>query len=233
MTRPDALPAEGPGRLWELLGETERQAVRAAAEVRRFAAGAVIIREGDRSNWVLILMAGRVKITAVSAGGYDAVLAVRDPGDIVGEMAAMDGRDRSATVVAVEPVTALWLSSGAFAGVLQEYPAVSAALLRIVAARLRHANARRTEFGDSTAAERIAALLLDLAERYGVAVPDGTLIALRISQRDLAGLASASREAVGRTLRTLRAEGVLSTGRQRLIVRSLPELQRLAVGKAT
>ncbi|MFC3453711.1 Crp/Fnr family transcriptional regulator [Amycolatopsis speibonae] len=228
MTQPAAEPQDSPGRLWELLDDGQRKALRAEAELRRYPAGTVIIREGDRSDWVLILMTGRVKITSVSTGGYDAVLAVRDPGDIIGEMASMDGSRRSATAIAVEPVTGLWLSARAFNTVLHGYPGISVVLLRIITSRLRYANSRRTEFGDSTAAERIAAILVDLAERYGVPVPDGTLIALRISQRDLAGLASASREAVARTLRTLRADGLLSTGRQRLVVRSLKDLRQLA-----
>lgn len=217
-----------PGNLWSLLDDRQRHAIQAGAEVRGFPAGTVLIREGDQSSWVLILTSGRVKIVSAAPGGHDAVLAVRGPGDILGELAAMDGSPRSASAIAVEPVTALWLAAGTFARILRDEPGISAVLLKIITARLRYANTRRTEFGDSTAAQRVARLLIDLAERYGTRGPDGTVIALRISQSDLAGLAATSREAVGRALRALRAGGVIRTGRQRLVIRDLEALRRQA-----
>lgn len=220
--------SDTPGNLWSLLDDRQRQAIRAGAEVRRFSPGTVIIREGDRAGWVLILTSGRVKIVSAAPGGHDAVLAVRGPGDILGEMAAMDGSPRSASAIAVDPVTALWLSADVFVRILRDEPGISTVLLKIITGRLRYANTRRAEFGDSTAAQRLARLLVDLADRYGTRGPDGTLIALRISQSDLAGLAATSREAVGRTLRTLRSDGVIRTGRQRLVIRDLDGLRRQA-----
>jgi CRP/FNR family cyclic AMP-dependent transcriptional regulator len=217
--------------LWAMLDEEQRNAVRAEAELCRFPAGTMIINEGDTTRWVLILTAGRVKIVSASAGGYDAVLAVRGPGDILGEMAAMDGSARSASAVTIEDVTALRLSPANFDNILR-VPGVSAALLRIIAARLRYANARRTAFADSTASGRIATLLVELADQYGRPVADGTLIGLRISQGDLAGLASTSRKAVTRTLHEMREDGLLSTGRQRLVIRSMDGLRLAAQTKA-
>lgn len=219
---------ETPGNLWDLLDEEQRHAIRAEAEVRRFPAGTVIIREGDQSSWVLILTSGRVKIVSVTLGGHEAVLAVRGPGDILGEMAAVEGKPRSASAIAVEPVTALWLAAGTLVRILRDHPGIATVLLKIITARLRYANTRRTEFGDSTAAQRIAGLLVDLVDRYGVPGSDGTLIALRISQSDLAGLAATSREAVTRTLRAMRSDGVISTGRQRLVIRNLDHLRQHA-----
>jgi CRP/FNR family transcriptional regulator, cyclic AMP receptor protein len=219
---------EPPGNLWELLDDRQRRAIRAAAEVRRFPAGTALIREGDHAAWVLILTSGRVKVVSATPGGHDAVLAVRGPGDILGEMAAMDSNPRSASAIAVEPVTALRLPADAFARLLRDHPGIAAVLLKIITARLRYANTRRAEFGDSTAAERIAALLAELAARYGTPVSDGTLISLRINQSDLASLAATSREAVTRTLRAMRSAGLISTGRRRLVIRDLATLRRQA-----
>lgn len=216
---------EPPGtRLWDLLDDGQRRAVRAASAVRRFAAGAVV----DRPERVLILMAGRVKIVSWSAAGHSAVLALRDPGDLVGWILTGAAGSLATSAIAVEPVTAMALSNRALAGVLRDHPAISDALLHVAAARLGEAEQRRVELGDSTATSRIAALLVDLVERYGVAGRDGTLIGLRISQHDLAGLASTSRRSVVRTFRSLRDGGVLTTGRQQVVVRDLPGLRRLA-----
>ncbi|MGW6446136.1 Crp/Fnr family transcriptional regulator [Lentzea sp. NPDC055074] len=211
--------------LWETLTEAQRARFQAAGQPRHYPAGTVIMCEGDPGGWALVVTSGHVKVVAVTPGGYDAVLAVRGPGDVLGEMAVMDGARRSASVVAIDPVTALWLSAKAFLGVVDAEPAVSAALVRIITARLRYANNRRSEFGDSTSAQRLAVLIAELATSYGVPQENGTLITLRLSQQDLAGLAATSREAVARALRSLRDSGLITTGRRRLLVRDVDALR--------
>lgn len=215
------------GTFWSMLDGVQRDVMRAVAEVRGWPAGAVIFGEGDRSRSVLVLTSGRVKIVAAAPGGHDAVLNVCGPGDIIGEIAAVDGIPRSAAVIALEAVTALWLSADRFTRILDQHPDLSVVLMKVITARLRRADVRRIEFGDRTTSARIAGLLVDFADRYGVAHADGVRIALRISQQDIAGLISASRESVARALRVLREEGVISTGRQRVIVHRMNELRRL------
>jgi CRP-like cAMP-binding protein len=210
-----------------MLDQPQRDAVRRAAEIRRFEPGAVLIQEGDPSSSVLVVISGRVKIVATAAGGHNAVLAVREPGDILGEMAALDGNTRSATAIALDQVTTLWISAARFVHVVREHEGVATALLMIITARLRYATARRSEVGGRSTAGRIAIVLTDLAERYGVPTSDGVRIALRISQQDIGGLASASHEAVGRVLRTLRQEGVISTGSQEMTIHRPDVLRRL------
>lgn len=188
----------------------------------------MLISAGARSRWVLVLITGRAKIVASAAGGRDAVLAVRGPGDIIGEMAAVDGAPRSATAMALDPVRALWLSAERFTTLLAAHPGIGTTLLRIITDRLRYANQQRADFADRPTAHRIAAILTELADRYGRSSSEGVVIALRVSQRDLAGLVSASREAVARALRTLREHQVVSTGRQRIVIHRPEELRRLA-----
>ncbi|PWW65758.1 Crp/Fnr family transcriptional regulator [Actinokineospora spheciospongiae] len=216
------------GTFWALLDPEQRGWVRAAATARRFEPGDVLIREGDRGDWVLVLASGRVKVVAAGPAGHAAVLAVRGPGDILGEMAALDGSPRSATVTAVEPVVGLHVPGERFSALLVDHPAVAAILLRIVTSRLRYANQRRMDHADAGTARRLAALLLELHDRYGRRAPDGVTITLRVTQSDLAGLISASREAVTRALRPLRDRGVLTTGRQRLVIHDVEALRRAA-----
>jgi CRP/FNR family transcriptional regulator, cyclic AMP receptor protein len=210
---------------WNMLGETTKQAIRSAANVRKYKPGAVVINEGERSGWVLVLIAGRVKVVSSTENGYDAVLGVREPGDIIGEMAAVDGNPRSASVIAVDDVTALGLPAGHFAR-LQREPDVASALLRIISGRLRKASLRRAEYGDRSTAGRLADLLHELVQHYGKPTADGVLITLPVSQQELAGLIGASRETVARVLRELRDEGILTTGRQKIVVHRPDELRR-------
>jgi CRP-like cAMP-binding protein len=217
-----------PCSFWVLLDEAGRQALRRSGTVYRRPAGAVVLREGDPAGAVLILLAGRVKVVAGSPGGGTAVLAVRGPGDILGELSAVAGKRRMASVVAIEPVGVLRLSAERFDLALLERPPITRAVLRVVSDRLYDDGARRAAYASGTTARRLELLLAELAARHGADAGGGVQITLPFSQEDLARSIGASREAVVRGLRTLRALGIVRTGRQRIIVLRPDELERRA-----
>lgn len=206
------------GDFWGMLNQAQRETIRAPAQVRRFRPGTALMSEGDQARSVLVLVSGWAKVTTAGPGGHEVVLNVCGPGDIVGEIAAMDGGPRSGAVVAVDVVTALGLSIDRFARIIRAHPDISTIVSRVIAGRLRAADTRRRQFADLTTSGRIAELLVELAERYGVSTSDGVVVDLRISQQDIAAMVSASRETAARTLRALREAGVISTGRRRLII---------------
>jgi CRP-like cAMP-binding protein len=211
---------------WTLLAASERQTLRQAGSVHRHPAGTVVLREGDPPGPVLILLAGRVKVVANSPGGSTTVLAVRGPGDIVGELSAVAGRRRMASVVALDPVSVLQVSGERFERALRDRPPVAQAVLRVMSDRLHDDSARRAVFATSTAAQRLELLLAELSARHGAARGDGVQITLPFSQEDLAGSIGASREAVVRGLRTLRDLGIVRTSRQRIVILRPDELKR-------
>jgi CRP-like cAMP-binding protein len=212
---------------WSLLDDEHRDLVRAAATEHHFRRGDVVFREGALAHFVLILWSGRVKVVASTHSGYEAVLAVRGSGDVVGEMGVVDDHPRSASVLCLDAVHALSISSVTFTRLRHTHPVLANALLTVMTARLRYAEARRVEHGDARVSVRLAALLLNLVVDHGVRVPDGVLIAIQLSQTDLAGLIGASREAVVIALKAMRADGVLSTGRQRLTIHRMTALRAL------
>lgn len=212
---------------WSLLDDEHRELVRAVATEHHFRRGDVVFREGAPAHFVLIVWSGRVKVVASTHSGYEAVLAVRGSGDVVGEMGVVDDQPRSASVLCLDAVHALSIRSGIFTRLRHEHQAVANALLTVMTARLRYADARRVEHGDARVSVRLAALLLNLVVDNGVRVADGVLIAMRLSQTDLAGLIGASREAVVVALTAMRADGVLSTGRQRLTIHRTAALRAM------
>ncbi|MFE6923765.1 Crp/Fnr family transcriptional regulator [Nocardia sp. NPDC057663] len=183
---------------------------------RQWSAGSVLMREGEQSEHVVVIEAGRVKVASAAVSGKQALLAIRGPGDLLGEFSAIDGRARSATVTALSSVTATVLSGSAFRDLLIGDGKVAFTLLRIVVSRLREADVQRLEFGAYSVTERIARLLLDYARRYGERGDDGVIITLPLSQDELAHAAGASREAVSKALKRLRALDAVRTGRRRV-----------------
>jgi CRP/FNR family cyclic AMP-dependent transcriptional regulator len=211
-----------------LLAADDRCAVEAVSVRRRFARGSVIMRSGDDSASAYVLLEGRVKIAAPDDEGREAVLGFRGPGDVVGELAALDGRPRSSTVAALEPVVALAVPRVDFDRLVNQRPGVGKALIAVLAARLRAADSERADFGTHDVLGRVARRLIELAERYGEETGGGIAISLPLTQEDLAGWTGSSREAVSKALSTLRGLGCVETHRRGLVVADIETLRNYA-----
>jgi CRP/FNR family cyclic AMP-dependent transcriptional regulator len=208
------------------LDSAQTSALRDRALPRRFRKGQALFHEGGPSDRVLVLLSGRVKVSTVTEQGREIVLAFRGPGDLLGELSAIDGQPRSASVAAIEPVEALAVTAIDFRAFLSEHPEVALFLLETVSRRLRDADRKRVEFGAHDTIGRVAARLLELAEEYGQQDPRGIRIGLPLSQEELAGWTGASREAVSKALQALRRPGWVVTERRRIIVCDSEALRR-------
>jgi CRP/FNR family transcriptional regulator, cyclic AMP receptor protein len=222
-----------PGTFLDGLALADRAALVDAGTARHYRKGEPLFVAGDAGGFVVLITGGRVKVTAPAPTGAEAVLSLRGPGDLVGELSALADapEERVATVVALEPVTCRVVRSGDFRALLAEHPAMALGLLRMVAARLNAADRRIVEFGAYDTVRRLARLLADLADTAGTGRPrvgpGAQVHVLRtgLTQDDLAGMVGASRESVARGLATLRSLGLVSTGRGRVDVRDLPGLR--------
>ena len=219
-----------PERFWDLLDTGQRELLTRAGVRHAHPVGTVLLREGSAARSVFVLLTGRVKVVATGASGSQGVLAIRMAGDVLGELAAVDERRRSATVVAVDPIEVLRIPAGAFTDILRTSAGVTYALLRVLSTRLRSADLRRVEHGETTG-RRVAATLADLTIDHGTPAAGAITITLPFSQDELAMMVGASREAVVRALRALRAEGIVSTGRQQVVILRPDLLARRATGE--
>jgi CRP-like cAMP-binding protein len=215
-----------PGELLALLTPDEIEDLHKSGRPRRWDRGVTIFTEGDTSDWVLVLTSGRVKVSSHTAGGTEVVLAVRGPGALLGDMSAIDGEPRSATVTALEPVEGIAVRD--FSGFLNDHGRIAVILLKLVTSRLRDADRKRVEYGAFDTTGRVATRLVELAERYGEPADGGVRVALPLSQDELAGWTGASREAVSKALRSLRDRGLIETGRRRVVIRDMDGLRRRA-----
>lgn len=214
-----------PAEFWDRLLPAEVADLTRRGRPRRYDRGEILVREQVQCDAVVVLRTGRVKVTSYTAGGTEVILAVRGPGALIGELSAMDGGAYSATVQALEPVTALVTPLPEFTTFLQAHGRVAVLLTQLLVGRLRDADRKRIEFGAHDTTGRVAARLLELVDRFGEQTADGILINLPLSQDELASWTGASREAVSKALSALRADGAIRTSRLRVVVRDLEALR--------
>lgn len=212
----------------EQLDDGQRSRLLAGGTRRRYPPGAVLFVEGDPAHETLVVLRGELKVSAASFDGREVILEVFGPGDLVGELSALDGRPRSATATALSPLEVLALPCEAFNRFLLEHPALMHRLLVEVTGRLRASGRRQVEFGTGDALGRVCARLVELAERYGHPVGSDVEVTSPLSQADLAAWAGLSREAVVKALRALRALGWVQVDGRRLTIRRLDELRERA-----
>ena len=215
-------------KLTELLTEEEWDDLAALGRHRTYRKGQVIFREGQAGGTVLAIRSGVVKISVVTPTGRDILLAVKEAGSLVGELAAIDGRPRSATATALDAVSAIALPDRAFNDFLDKHPRMAVSLLRTLAAQIREAASRTADRDTGDTTSRVARRLVSLAERYGEYNGPVVEVNLPITQEDLAGWVGATREATSRSLGRLRDLGCLKTGRQRIVLLDVPALRGLA-----
>jgi CRP-like cAMP-binding protein len=210
------------------LNSAEADALRERAGVRSFARGAALFHERQAGDRVLVLLSGCVKLSCLSNEGKEVVLAIRGPGDLVGELSAIDGEPRSATAIALEPVEALSMSASDFKAFLSGNPRVALSLVAMLGRRLRDADRKRVEFAAEDTLTRVAARIVELSERFGDEAARGLEIDLPISQEELAGWTGCSRDSVVKALQAMRGLGWIETERRRIIVRDVDSLRSRA-----
>jgi CRP-like cAMP-binding protein len=212
----------------EALTPEEVADLRASGRQRRYDANVALFHEGDDAGSVIVLLTGRAKLTVPNSSGREVIVAVRGPGDLLGELAALVEAPRSATVATIEAVDALIMSGSAFASFLERNSRVALVILRMVAERLLYADLQQAQFATHDVVGRVAHRLVELTERFGVDTEEGIVLDVPLTQEELAGWTGASREAVNKALQVLRSLHMIETGRRRFTVLDAEGLRRLA-----
>jgi CRP/FNR family cyclic AMP-dependent transcriptional regulator len=214
--------------LFAVLSEPELDQLLAHARIVGYPAGALIFAKHDPGHSVMVVLRGLVKISNFSAAGREAVHALLDPGEIFGEMALLDGKDRSATATALAPSELLTLLRRDFVPFLERNPQVAVRLIEVLCARLRRTTATVEDGAFLGMAPRIARVLLRLATQYSHSHGGAVRIDLKLSQRELGGLVGLARENVNRQLRAWHHEGLIRTDHGHIVIDDMEALQAIA-----
>jgi len=182
----------------------------------------VLLRQGEPATHVLALVTGRVKAFRTSHDGSVLVLAIRGPGEVLGDIAVLGGDGRSATVIAVDRCETRIIPADRFL-LLVRSMRLENQLFRHAMARIREGETWRAELAALPAGPRLARTLL----RLTVPGPDGPSD-VGLDQTELGQAAGLSRSTVAAELARLREQGVIATTRRRIIITDLPRLRILA-----
>ena len=216
------------GSLLSYLAPADHEFLLDRAKIRTLPANTSLMHEGDPTSHVLVLLSGWVRVRTNSSDGQVVLLALRGPGDVIGDLAALMGWPRSGTVHTLQATEYAQFTHEGFLECLHDRPAVAIALFRQLAGRLRDAEAARVNSATMDVAQRVAALLVRLADTHGSESSEGVVIGMPLTQQDIADSIGGSRRAVARALKTFRDRGMLLTRRRRFVVSALEVLRRLA-----
>ncbi|MFI7078935.1 Crp/Fnr family transcriptional regulator [Micromonospora sp. NPDC049903] len=214
------------------LPENDRAVMLAAGSPRSWRPRDLIIREGDTGTAVILLLRGHVRVLGHKADGNPTLLAVRVPGDLIGELAVLDGGPRSASVVAAAAASGRVTPAADFRRLLDDRPELAGAVRRVVTAKLRMANRHRVDVGGDPVRVRIARLLVHMGEVYGRPVSDGILVDVPLSHSDLAELVAAAEPSVQRALAGLKRDGAVTLGYRRVVITDAGRLRTVAAAVA-
>lgn len=218
-----------PHSFLSLLPERERTEFLALGTIRRFTRDQRLTRIGEPGNDAFVITSGCVKIWADSSEGRQILLAIRMAGDLVGELAVLDGQPRSATAKAADLVITRAISGPDLVGHLAAHPVAANAVRDTIAARLREAAAHRIEVNNSAPVlRRLARALCILGDQYGVPVPEGVLIGAPLSQADMGSLIATTEQSVRRALSALRSGGLVRWDYRKTIITDLDGLRKMA-----
>ncbi|MDN3356776.1 Crp/Fnr family transcriptional regulator [Actinomadura sp. DC4] len=201
----------------------------AAGTPKTFEPGATLLFEGGRADRVLGLLSGRVKVSRVEPDGRSLVLAVRGPGELLGEMGLLGQAERSATVTAIDECRTQVIHAERFLALVQEL-GLAQELLRHAFQRLRQTERFYAQLAGAPAGARVARGLLWLA--VPASTSDGSRadghLDIGLDQREFGQAVRLSRASVAAELGRLRAEGIVVTRRGRIVIQDTARLRELA-----
>ena len=233
----DVRPIALPSSLWPQnsllarLTEPDRQELLGTGTRAVFPGQHVLIRQGAPEDYTVLLTKGLTKVVVDTENGYSALLAVRVGGDLVGEMASLERKPRSATVISCVKTSAQLIPADLFATFLQEHPLVHHEVSRMLSERLRFADNQRVAFAALPAMARVARILVEIGQTYGYCTDgDQWELGLSLSRPELASFAAVSLSSAEKSLHELRDLSLIGQRERKLVIIDMPGLRRWAAG---
>ena len=195
--------------------------------VARHPRNTVLFRKGDPGANMMVVVRGRVKVCTHSEDGKELVLNLFSPGEVFGEIALLDGADRTADAVTLDDCELLVLERRDFIPFLRSHPDACLRLMEVLCQKLRQTSQLLEEALFLEGPSRLAKRLVHLAEAFGKPVADGVRIDLQLSQQQLGNMVGMSRESMNKHLRQWREEDLIRIQDGYYVITDLESLREL------
>ena len=191
--------------------------------------GQFIFREGDPADWFHIVQEGNVKCVKSNPEGREVTLKVLMPGDLFCcEASAISGDSHPGCAQSMGEGTVIKIHRKAMLDVIQRNPEAAVSIINYLSQRLRESQDNAKAFALDRAEQRVANLLVNLAERSGIRVDNGIRISVRLTHQDLADMAGLTKETASRILSRFKKEQLIIGHGKQLVVLNLPVLKNMA-----
>ncbi|MBC6456362.1 Crp/Fnr family transcriptional regulator [Actinomadura sp. HBU206391] len=198
---------------------------------RTYPSNAVLLAQGESPDCVIALVDGLVKVVQSNECGDELTLMLRGPGEVLGEMGALLGRPRSATVTAARRCTGVVLPAHAFRGYVERHR-LERVIYQLTVERLNSHERLRADLVHLPSIGRVARVVSHLADEVGQ--PQGAtslLVELGMPRTELATMAAMRRSSALVALGQLQSADILTLGRRRLIITDVARLRAVARGE--
>jgi CRP-like cAMP-binding protein len=209
------------------LSADERAAVVARARIRTVNAEETIFAIGSPGDQMMALLRGTVRISVPSFEGRELLLAIIRPGEVFGELAVLDGKERSADAIAESPCTLAILDRHDILSFFERNPSAWPKLVKVLCQRLRHTDQVFAEVALLQLPAKLAKSMLRLLDLDRTLAPRKRPV-IHYSQRDLANMVGGTRESVNRCLRNWQRSGIVRITEGSIIVTNRPALEQMA-----
>jgi len=204
--------------LFKGLNEEGLEALAELCFTREFAKESVIILAEEEGDALSIIEEGQVKVCISSEEGREVILSLLGPGAVFGELALLDGKPRSANVIATDDTSLVMLRRSDFQQLIYKTPQIAMALLAELARRLRRTDRQIEGLALLDVTSRISETLLQLADDQGKDTAEGIAIDSRPTHQELANMSGTTRETVSRALKRLEDQGYISCRGRKIII---------------
>jgi len=196
------------------LHDAQLQLLQPCLQQRAYSRGALIVRVGEATDALYIILSGRVKVQISDAQGHEVILAVMGPGEFFGEMGLLDDLPRSASVEALESCQMLRLPKSGFIACLKDNFDLAMVIIRNLVKRLRVADRHIESLALFDVYGRVARVLLDQAQEI-----DGVWVVKQAPpKQEIARMIGASREMVSRVVRDLQKRGYIRAEKRKIFL---------------
>jgi CRP-like cAMP-binding protein len=213
--------------LFSGLSADERAAVVARARIRTINAEETIFALGSPGDQMMALLRGTVRISVPSFEGRELLLAIIRPGEVFGELAVLDGKERSADAIAESPCTLAILDRHDILSFFERNPSAWPKLVKVLCQRLRHTDQVFAEVALLQLPAKLAKSMLRLLDLDRTLAPRKRPV-IRYSQRELANMVGGTRESVNRCLRNWQRNGIVQITEGSIIITNRPALEQMA-----